>query len=61
MAKGSNDDDKLALEARLNAQKAMAKRLSTFPKPVTLPDGITLRDSPMTKTIAFLERMPKLT
>ena len=60
LAKGANDDEKLALEARLSAQKAMAKRLSTFPAPVTLPEGVTLRDSPMTKTIAFLEKMPKL-
>ena len=27
----------------------------------TTPDGVTLRDDPMTKIIAFLNYMPKLT
>lgn len=61
LQRGSTDDEKLELEARLNAQKAMAKRLSTFPAPVTLPEGVTLRDDVLTKTVAFLEKMPKLT
>lgn len=30
-------------------------------KPPTLPDGVTMRDDPMTKTIAFLNAVPKLT
>ena len=60
LQRGNNDDEKLELEARLNAQKAMAKRLSTFPAPVTLPEGVTLRDDAMTKTKAFLEKMPHL-
>lgn len=61
LQRGNNDDEKLELEARLNAQKAMAKRLSTFPAPGTLPEGVTLRDDVMTKTKAFLDKMPKLT
>ena len=36
-------------------------RLSIGHKPPTLPDGVTMRDDPMTKTIAFLNSTPKLT
>jgi hypothetical protein len=36
-------------------------RLSIGHKPPTLPDGVTMRDDPMTKTIAFLNAQPKLT
>ena len=35
-------------------------RLSIGHKPPTLPDGVTMRDDPMTKTIAFLNAVPKL-
>jgi len=56
----NSDDAEMANKAKLMQQKAMALRLSTFPAPVTLPDGVTLRDDPMTRTRAFLEKMPKL-
>ena len=36
-------------------------RLCVDKKVPTLPDGVTLRDDPMAKTIAFLNFMPKLT
>lgn len=35
-------------------------RMSAASKPPTLPDGVTLRDDPMTKTIAFINHSPKL-
>jgi hypothetical protein len=60
MRSAESSDDALANKAKLIQQKAMALRLSTFPAPVTLPEGVTLRDDPMTKTKAFLEKMPKL-
>jgi len=56
----NSDDAEMANKAKLMQQKAMALRLSTFPAPVTLPEGVTLRDDPMTRTKAFLEKMPKL-
>lgn len=36
-------------------------RLCTTKSVPTLPDGVTLRDDPMTKTQAFLKSLPKLT
>lgn len=60
LASQNSDDAALALKAKLMQQKAMGQRLSTFPAPVTLPEGVTLRDDPMTKTKAFLTKMPKL-
>jgi hypothetical protein len=60
LASQNSDDAALALKAKLMQQKAMGQRLSTFPAPVTLPEGVTLRDDPMTKTKAFLSKMPKL-
>jgi len=56
----NSDDAEMANKAKLMQQKAMALRLSTFPAPVTLPEGVTLRDDPMTRTKAFLEKMPRL-
>ena len=60
LASQNSDDAALALKAKLMQQKAMGQRLSTFPAPATLPEGVTLRDDPMTKTKAFLTKMPKL-
>jgi hypothetical protein len=54
------DDSNYGLTAALKAQKASAERLSTTAKPPTLPDGVTLRDDPMTKTVAFLHSNPDL-
>jgi len=54
------DDDGIDHVARLKAQNAMANRLCTIKAPPTLPEGSTLRDDTMTKTIAFLTKMPKL-
>eukprot|EP01039_Chlorochromonas_danica_P008374 gene8374-9229_t len=54
------DDSNFGLTAQFKAQKAAADRLSTTAKPPTLPDGVTLRDDPMTKTIAFLSSAPDL-
>lgn len=55
------DDSRIGQTAKLKAQKASAERLCVTSKPPTLPDGVTLRDDPMTKTVAFLNSMPKLT
>ena len=60
LASQNSDDAALANKAKLMQQKEMGLRLSTFPAPVTLPEGVTLRDDPMTKTKAFLTKMPKL-
>eukprot|EP00606_Chrysophyceae_sp_TOSAG23-5_P000168 GSChrysophyteH2.ASY1.ANO1.235.1 assembled CDS len=60
MASVGTSDAALEQKAKLIQQTQCALRLSTFPAPVTLPEGITLRDDPMTKTKAFLEKMPKL-
>ena len=60
LASQNSDDAALAMKAKLMQQKEMGLRLSTFPAPVTLPEGVTLRDDPMTKTKAFLTKMPKL-
>ena len=57
---GAAADDALMRTAQLKAQKESADRLCVDKKPPTLPDGVTLRDDPMTKTIAFLNSMPKL-
>jgi hypothetical protein len=54
------DDDGIDHAARLKAQNAMAHRLCTIKAPPTLPEGSTLRDDTMTKTVAFLTKMPKL-
>lgn len=64
--KGNNvltetDDARIGLTARFKTQRAYADKLSNFHKVSTLPDGVTLRDDPMTKTIAFLNSSPKLT
>jgi hypothetical protein len=60
LASQNSDDAALALKAKLMQQKETGQRLSTFPAPVTLPEGVTLRDDPMAKTKAFLTKMPKL-
>lgn len=54
----AGDDPNFGVQYK--AQKAAAERLSTMPKPATLPEGVTLRDDPMTKTIAFLNSSPNL-
>lgn len=54
------DDARIGLTAKYKAQKASGARLSVGHRPPTLPDGVTMRDDPMTKTIAFLTAMPKL-
>jgi hypothetical protein len=58
--KSGPDDTGIANAALLKAQKETGNRLSTFPHPPTLPEGVTLRDDPMSKTKAFLTKMPKL-
>lgn len=57
---GATDDDHIAHVARLKAQNAMANRLCTIKALPTLPEGVTLRDDTMTKTNAFLTKMPML-
>ena len=57
---GAADEEALMKAAKLKAQRAMANRLSTFPHPATLPQGVTLRDDAMTKTKAFLTNHPDL-
>lgn len=54
------DDAGINKTARLKAQVAMANRLCTIQAPPTLPEGVTLRDDIMSKTNAFLTKMPKL-
>ena len=60
LGKSGEDDAGMALAAKLKTQNAMANRLCTIKSNPTLPDGITLRDDIMTKTTAFIEKMPKL-
>ena len=60
MGKSGEDDAGMALAAKLKTQNAMANRLCTIKSVPTLPEGITLRDDVMTKTTAFIEKMPKL-
>jgi hypothetical protein len=54
------DDAKIGLTAKRKTQRAAAERLSVMSKVATLPEGVTLRDDPMTKTIAFLHADPGL-
>ncbi|KAJ1425498.1 hypothetical protein B484DRAFT_397878 [Ochromonadaceae sp. CCMP2298] len=54
------DDVRIVLTAKYKAQRVSGDRLSVGHKPPTLPDGVTMRDDPMTKTIAFLNSQPKL-
>jgi hypothetical protein len=54
----NNKDD--AAKASMRAQRDRAAKLCTIKKVPTLPDGVTLRDDPMTKTIAFLNADPDL-
>lgn len=54
------EDAGIGLTAALKAQRASADRLSVGHTVPTLPEGVTLRDDPMTKTNAFLSKMPKL-
>ena len=49
------------LSLMLTILSMLCLRLCVDKKVPTLPDGVTLRDDPMTKTIAFLNSMPKLT
>lgn len=60
LGKSGEDDAGMALAAKLKTQSAMANRLCTIKNIPTLPEGITLRDDVMTKTTAFIEKMPKL-
>ena len=57
---GGGEDSAIGNLAMLRAQKAMAERLSTMSR-TNLPEGISLHDDPMSKTIAFLNQMPALT
>lgn len=54
------EDPNIGLTAQLKAQKASAERLCTTKSVPTLPDGVTLRDDSMTRTIAFIQAVPKL-
>ena len=58
---GAAADDALMKTAKFKAQKEAVDRLCVERKSTTLPDGVTLRDDPMTKTNAFLQSVPKLT
>lgn len=57
---GSMDNSGLGNAARSRSQFQSAARLSTIHHPATLPEGVTLRDDPMTKTKAFLTHLPDL-
>lgn len=57
---GQPDDSALELAARLKSQNEMAARLCTVHKTPTLPEGVTRRDDAMTKSAAFLTKMPDL-
>lgn len=59
--KDKGDDPNMLITAQLKAQKASADRMCTTKAVPTLPDGVTLRDDCMTKTIAFIHAIPKLT
>ena len=57
---GSMDNSGIGNAARSRSQFQSAARLSTIHHPATLPEGVTLRDDPMTKTKAFLVHLPDL-
>ena len=54
------DDGGIDNLAAFKAQKAAAERLCTTQSLPTLPEGVKIRDDVMTKTKAFLTKMPDL-
>lgn len=60
MRTGTMDNSGIGNAARSRSQFESASRLSTIHHPPTLPEGVTLRDDPMTKTKAFLTHLPDL-
>lgn len=60
MRTGAMDNSGIGNAARSRSQVESASRLSTIFHPPTLPEGVTLRDDPMTKTKAFLTHLPDL-
>lgn len=60
MRTGTMDNSGIGNAARSRSQFESANRLSTIFHPPTLPEGVTLRDDPMTKTKAFLTHLPDL-
>lgn len=57
---GEGAEDYYMRTAQLKAQRESADRLCVERKVATLPEGVTLRDDPMTKTNAFIMARPKL-
>lgn len=59
LASAKGDEEKLG-NSRRKQQKDWATKMSVVHKVPTLPEGVTLRDDPMTKTAAFLKADPGL-
>jgi hypothetical protein len=53
-------DEEKPGNSRRKQQKDWATKMSVVHKVPTLPEGVTLRDDPMTKTVAFLKADPGL-
>jgi hypothetical protein len=53
-------DEEKPGNSRRKQQKDWATKMSVIHKVPTLPEGVTLRDDPMTKTVAFLKADPGL-
>lgn len=53
-------DEEKPGNSRRKQQKEWATKMAVVHKVPTLPEGVTLRDDPMTKTIAFLKADPGL-
>ena len=55
-----DDGGRMADVAKHKAQVMAMEKISKHHQPVTLPEGVTLRDPPMVKTAAFLSKVPNL-
>mmetsp|Transcript_20439 Transcript_20439/g.25812 ORF Transcript_20439/g.25812 Transcript_20439/m.25812 type:complete len:701 (+) Transcript_20439:122-2224(+) len=60
MADDKERDALTSVAAKVKAQAESTERLTKFRSPPGLPEGITVKDDPMTKTHAFLTQMPDL-
>lgn len=61
VAGGEQDEGgRIAEVAKHKAQVIAMQNLSAHHHPATLPEGVTIRDDPLKKTVAFLTKMPDL-
>jgi len=60
MADDKERDALTSVAAKVQAQTASTERLTKYRNPPGFPEGITMKDDPLTKTNAFLTQMPDL-